>query len=82
MGTFHYLPNSHELDIRFQAINFRNPELEKMATKLKESLKLVKEKKPMYIYCNGDDQIEDIRDDYVVERGEWKTSSIPYAVGE
>ena len=82
MSTFHYLPNSHELDIRFQAINFRNPELEKMATKLKESLKLVKEKKPMYIYCNGDDQIEDIRDDYVAERGEWKTCSIPYAVGE
>ena len=36
MSTFHYLPHSHELDIRFQAINFQNPEVEKAAKKQEE----------------------------------------------
>ena len=81
MSTFHYLPSSCELDTRFQAINFQNPEVEKMAKELRGPLrKHIKENKPMHIYCNGDDQIEDIKDDFIAQRGEWKTFSIPYAV--
>ena len=78
MSTFHYLPNSNKSNMRFQVM-FQNQEVEKIANKLR---KQVKEKKPMYIYCNGDDQIEDIKDDYIAENGEWKTCSVPYAVGE
>ena len=36
MSTFHYLPSSCELDIRFQATNFQNPEVEKVPKKPEE----------------------------------------------
>ena len=83
MSTFHYLPSSCELDIRFEDIKFTNQAVDQMAKKLRASLrKHIKEGKPMYLYSFGEDEIEDIKDDSIAERGEWKTCSIPFAVGE
>lgn len=78
MSTFHYLPNSCELDIRFQAINFQNQEVEKIADKLR---KQVRENNQMIIYYSDDeDYVEDVNDEYIAAKGEQETACIPFAI--
>lgn len=83
MSTFHYLPEAHDLDIRFQAVGFNDPTIESMANALLQSMReYTKENKAMMIYHNGDKIFKKLDDDRVVKTDEFETRSVSHAVSE